>query len=149
MKRFYISIFRFNICKKGLSVVEKPRITTYKSITKVTPKILKKIRFRGELADKGNLSSALQYIKARRSKEIAHPRYCTHHRPQPTGTQMELDLVVWINEIKTTVEGHQTYLMGQPLEQFDGTASGLDAQQFVHNGRRFTRLTQYEGIERT
>ena len=45
---------------------------------------------------------------------------------------MELDLVVWINEIKTTVEGHQTYLMGQPLEQFDGTAGGLDAQQFVH-----------------
>ena len=62
---------------------------------------------------------------------------------------MELDLVVWINEIKTTVEGHQTYLMGQPLEQFDGTAGGLDAQQFVHNGRRFTRLTQYEGIEQT
>ena len=62
---------------------------------------------------------------------------------------MELDLVVWINEIKTTVEGHQTYLMGQPLEQFDGTAGGLDAQQFVNDGRRLTRLSQDKGIERT
>ena len=62
---------------------------------------------------------------------------------------MELDLVVWINEIKTTVEGHQTYLMGQPLEQFDGAAGGLDAQQFVNDGRRLTRLSQDKGIERT
>ena len=67
------------------------------------------------------MRSLLKYVKARSGKEVAHMPYFGQPRPQQTGAEIELYLVMGIDKVKYAVTDGEIFL-GQLLEQLYGAA---------------------------
>ena len=88
-----------------------------------------------------------QHVEARSRIEIADVGNTARQRPQPAGTQAELDAVVGIDEPEKAVDGDETFVPRMPLKGFDGATGLLDAEQFVHHAGRLAKRLQQAFIQ--
>lgn len=90
-------------------------------------------------------SLLLKYVKARSGKEVAHMPHSGQARPQQTGAQIKLYLVMGVDEIKRAV-AYGKVLRGQTLEHLYRTTRLFDVKQFVCNAWFLVESPQYGRI---
>ncbi len=71
-----------------------------------------------------------QEIETRCREEIADIWNCPYHGVQPSGTQVELYLIMRIDEIESPVNDFKAFLSHRPLKQLYRAFGLLDVQQF-------------------